>query len=314
MKTLHNKYNPYILTLILCSFILGCSKIPSTSDSQHGNSATSVDWSKSTIIKQGDIQVSIKRVSFPSDATSIQITLSVINLSNTKKIDFTGWSGLKNDLTGSSASLTDNNQNNYRRINAEMAHVEAIYPQKEVTDSILFEIPVNNIKWLHLELSANNFGGNGMLRYEFSVDKIRSAIVEVNNALDDYDIFIKNKPYLTNSDYVAVKAAYDSQLSKQQTLKQKALVARLAYQREGQRNVMFTAPGQAHAQEATLFNLKSQWDNIEGQLPLQNDKVNQLNFQLNKLENDAIALAKSKETAAKSRLAAAETDLEVQPQ
>ena len=135
---------------------------------QQATSSAAGDWTKSPIVKQGDIKVAIKRISVPS-GSPIQITLSVANLSTTKKVDFTGWSGVELGIDGSSASLTDNNQNNYKRITDGMAPDNTIYPQQEASDTIAFETPVENIQWLHLELPAKNFGGSGMLRFEFSI-------------------------------------------------------------------------------------------------------------------------------------------------
>jgi hypothetical protein len=125
-------------------------------------------------------------------------------LSTTKKVDFTGWGGVELGVDGSSASLTDNNQNNYRRIADGMAPDSAIYPQQEASDTISFETPVENIRWLHLELPAKNFGGSGMLRFEFSIDKIKAAMAEVRKAQADYVSWVANDSYLTNVDYVKI--------------------------------------------------------------------------------------------------------------
>jgi hypothetical protein len=174
--------------------------------SNSGHQATPAaagDWSKSAVVKQGDIKVAIKSISLPT-GSPIQITLSVANLSTTKKVDFTGWSGIELGIDASSASLTDNNQNNYKRITDGMAPDSTIYPQQEGSDTIAFETPVENIQWLHLELPAKNFGGSGMLRFEFSIDKIKAAMAEVRKAQADYASWLANDSYLTNADYVKI--------------------------------------------------------------------------------------------------------------
>ncbi len=56
--------------------------------------------------------------------------------------------------------------------------IEPGYPQKEQHDVVVFELPVETIKWLHLERPAENFGGSGMLRFEISMSEIAAARAE----------------------------------------------------------------------------------------------------------------------------------------
>jgi hypothetical protein len=261
---------------------------------QHATSSKGGDWSKSPIVKQGDITVAIKRVSFivPTGSDqemvklarspiSIQIGLSVANLSTTKKVDFTGWSGVELGIDASSASLADNNQNNYKRITDGMAPDSAIYPQQEeASDTITFETPVENIQWLHLELPAKNFGGIGMLRFEISGDKIR----QIRKALADYASFLANSGYLTNADYVKVA-------QKHKALEQ--YYANLQKQ------------SQTPAQKLALTKL---WNDTIL------DQWNELDKQLAEAQRNAFALESSKLTAAESVGAAAETNSQVPPQ
>src|ERR1035437_5625982 len=210
---------------------------------QQATSSTDGDWSKSPIVKQGDITVAIKRISFigatvsdqeivklARSPTIIQIGLSVANLSTTKKVDFTGWSGVELGIDAGSASLADNNQNNYKRITDGTASDNSIYPQHEASDAIVFEVPVENIQWLHLELPAKSFGGSGLLRFEISNDRI----TKIKRAMANYAAFIAGDGYLTNADYI--KAAkkhkeleqyYEDLQKKSQTQEQKLALVRL---------------------------------------------------------------------------------------
>lgn len=156
------------------------------------------EWSKSHIVKQGDVQIKIEdwtelggvKAESPSEpggwATynnlfTMRVVLS--NLSKTRKIDFTTWRGEPLHFGKDCATLSDDNGNVYKQINFEGKPLRAdwnyddyknettIYPQTEFTDLLVFEQPVKNLKWLHLELPANNFGGSGMIRFEISPDE-----------------------------------------------------------------------------------------------------------------------------------------------
>jgi hypothetical protein len=50
----------------------------------------------------------------------------------------------------------------------------SIYPGNSFDDLIVFQPPVKNIKWLHLELPTENFGGWGTLRFEIPASRIKS--------------------------------------------------------------------------------------------------------------------------------------------
>ena len=129
------------------------------------------NWSKSDTVQQGDLQIKI------SDISSIkygpyQITLLLSNLTDTKKIDFTTWRGKAFSVERDYATLTDDNGNEYKRIDAtELNYSDgfSIYPKRAANDFLFFQPPVANRKWLHLELPASNFGGSGMIRFEIHV-------------------------------------------------------------------------------------------------------------------------------------------------
>ncbi len=77
------------------------------------------------------------------------------------------------------AILTDNNNNAYKRIavtpdfDSKYSQAEtSIYPNDTFSDLLVFERPVANNQWLHLELPAKNFGGSGLIRFEIPSSKI----------------------------------------------------------------------------------------------------------------------------------------------
>ena len=145
----------------------------------------------------------------------LTINLTVANLEPNKKIDFQSWNG--------TANLSDNNGNSYKRINVNPniditpnmndgtagrmkldgvpvisitpnmeggsanANPVSIYPLKKQLDAIVFEPPVENTQWLHLELPADNFGGSGMLRFEIPMGKILAARAAIRKLADDYE-------------------------------------------------------------------------------------------------------------------------------
>ncbi|MFH0772616.1 MAG: hypothetical protein V1933_08365 [Candidatus Omnitrophota bacterium] len=152
-----------------------------------------VEWTKaSNAVQQGDVQVQIKVLkvgkallkdifgdSQESTDDLLVITLDISNISTGKKINFSTWQGEDFNFGRDFASLTDDNSNVYKRINfgptsrpVGGVDKESIYPGKVVTDLLVFEKPVDTVKWLHLELPAENFGGDGMIRFEIPASMI----------------------------------------------------------------------------------------------------------------------------------------------
>ena len=143
-------------------------------------------------LRLGDVQVQIKGVKVgkipvkdlmggdtESSDDLLAITVGVSNLSAGKKIDFATWRGERMSFDMAYASLTDDNENAYKRINfgATTKIVggvdnESIYPGQAITDVLVFEKPVAAAKWLHLELPAKNFNGVGVLRIEIPASMI----------------------------------------------------------------------------------------------------------------------------------------------
>lgn len=79
-----------------------------------------------------------------------------------------------------SSLIQDNFQNKYRKYEKSESDYDSdsrtisIYPGKEFQDYLAFEAPIKNIQWLHLELPAKNFGGEGMIRFEIPASEIKS--------------------------------------------------------------------------------------------------------------------------------------------
>jgi hypothetical protein len=157
--------------------------------SQQGASSAS-EWSSSDV-RQGDIQIAVKDIGigpvllskitggFEPTEDYLRIQLSVGNTSSTKKYDFHTWRGSTISTSRDYATLTDNNGNIYKIITFGFAQAiyntrdeSSIYPQQGFTDLVVFEKPVDGIKWIHLELPAANFGGSGMIRFEIPASRI----------------------------------------------------------------------------------------------------------------------------------------------
>lgn len=106
----------------------------------------------------------------------LSIRIEIKNLSAGKKLDFETWRGGDFIFSENYASLSDNYENTYKRASSTPiggVSYESIYPGKSITDVLVFEVPVDTIKWLHLELPARNFGGEGKLRIEIPASMIQ---------------------------------------------------------------------------------------------------------------------------------------------
>ena len=106
--------------------------------------------------------------------------VNIANLNQTTTTDFQTWRGTAIAIGGGYANLTDNHGKSYKRINITPSMKDgspnpdtvSIAPLKEQLDIVVFELPAGNIQWLHFELPAENFGGDGVLRFEIPASKI----------------------------------------------------------------------------------------------------------------------------------------------
>lgn len=138
-------------------------------------------------VRQGDIQVRVAGVSVGKvpleDAFSegskskddfLMVKLELKNTSSTRKVEYHTWSGRDLIFERDYATLRDNFDNVYKRVSfGQISHPvgaversESIYPGKSISDVLVFEVPVDTIEYLRLELPAKNFGGTGMLRLQ----------------------------------------------------------------------------------------------------------------------------------------------------
>jgi len=152
------------------------------------------EWASATsAVRQGEIEIQVTGCGVAkiplkdmfgktgqSKDSHLWIGIAVRNLSAGKKVDFSTWRGLDFIASRSSATLSDDNENHYRGVSFGVADhpvginedQESLYPGKSTQDVLIFEVPVSNIRWLHLELPASNFGGTGKLRFEIPASMI----------------------------------------------------------------------------------------------------------------------------------------------
>jgi len=137
-------------------------------------------------VRQGDLQVQITQVTIgqvplktitgnsKSKDNLLMVKLKLLNMNPTKKVEYHSWSGKDISFDRDFATLEDNFGNSYKRISfglgsypvGAVERSASIYPNKSVTDVLVFEVPLNTIEYLRLELPAKNFGGTGMLRLQ----------------------------------------------------------------------------------------------------------------------------------------------------
>jgi hypothetical protein len=137
-------------------------------------------------VRQGDLQVQITLVTIgqvplktitgnsKSKDNLLMVKLELLNMNPTKKVEYHSWSGKDISFDRDFATLKDNFDNSYKRISfglgsypvGAVERSESIYPNKSVTDVLVFELPLDTIEYLRLELPAKNFGGTGMLRLQ----------------------------------------------------------------------------------------------------------------------------------------------------
>jgi len=99
----------------------------------------------------------------------------------TRKVDYYGWGTFGDNFSSRLIPrLTDNFGNSYRRVNFGpnervngQVRLEALHPGKSVGDLVVFEVPIDKVEYLRLELPAGNFGGTGKLRLQIPKTMIR---------------------------------------------------------------------------------------------------------------------------------------------
>lgn len=138
------------------------------------------------VVRLGDLKVQITETTigkvqlkdiFREDATSKEdfliVKLELRNLNPTKKVEYRSWAGEDFSLGHDHAALIDNFNNRYKRIGFGLGSYpvgavkgsESLYPNKSVTDVLVFELPLDRATYLELELPASNYGCEGMIRF-----------------------------------------------------------------------------------------------------------------------------------------------------
>lgn len=103
------------------------------------------------------------------------IHVEMKNQTETKKLDYRSWAEEHSILSDGAGRLTDNFGNTYKRINfgfssrieGRVSGSESIYPGKAIGDVLTFEVPIDKVEYLRLELPGNNFGGKGSFGFKF---------------------------------------------------------------------------------------------------------------------------------------------------
>lgn len=117
---------------------------------------------------------------YESADSYLKLVLEVSNSSQDRKLDFASWMGSDFAISRDYASVRDNHNNIYKRIDFGFStraegqiDRESLYPGKSVRDVLVFEPPIRNVEYLRLELPAKNFGGDGMIRFEIPAEMIK---------------------------------------------------------------------------------------------------------------------------------------------
>ena len=180
-----------------------------------------IDASKE-FAKFHNIEVKIKSVNidfvtgksfrdFTSKEKLLKIVLSVNNLNPNKKVDFDGWGDNDLSLSENMPSLNDNFGNSYKTIGFGLSSKvdgqigsEALYPNKPVSDMIVFEVPLKTVDFLVLDLPAKNLKLDGRIRF-----KIPSSMIDldVKKAQEKNEILKKKDEQEREKQMLAMKQA-----------------------------------------------------------------------------------------------------------
>lgn len=102
-----------------------------------------------------------------SDNPHFQIELLLQNTSDKKKADYRSWNPLFS-IGGDVAYLVDDVGNHYKRMDFSIYKAvgqvdtgASIYPGKELSELLIFEVPADSAKSLELNLPNGNLGGDG---------------------------------------------------------------------------------------------------------------------------------------------------------
>ncbi len=99
------------------------------------------------------------------------VNLGIGTTNPNRKIDYQTWAGQDISIKRDFATISDNNSNHYKRIGFGFSNdpigrtdSNSIYPDKPVTDVLVFEVPLKTAEFLTIELPASNVGEKGFFR------------------------------------------------------------------------------------------------------------------------------------------------------
>jgi hypothetical protein len=115
-----------------------------------------------------------------SEDVLLAVTIEVLNTSKTKKLEYRSYTSALASLEDIFPHLTDDKENRYKRITfgiglavKDAQDETSLYPGKSLRDVIVFEAPVEGIKWLRFGFPAQSFGETGDFRFEIPRDMIK---------------------------------------------------------------------------------------------------------------------------------------------
>lgn len=108
-----------------------------------------------------------------SDKKYFQMAVQLTNGSRTRKLEYTPWMSPQL-VVAPRPKLYDDLGNQYRgvdfgfasRVEGQAQGLQAIYPEKSVSDVLVFEVPVDAAPLVRLELPAENVNGTGLFRFK----------------------------------------------------------------------------------------------------------------------------------------------------
>jgi hypothetical protein len=114
----------------------------------------------------------------------LTIRLSLLNVSQTKKVTYRSWSDQTTLIGRDHATLKDSFGNSYTRtVTLLGANSRTVHPDKSVTDVLTFERPIDKASYLELELSASNYGCEGVICFRIPLISVEGSEANKQQAL-----------------------------------------------------------------------------------------------------------------------------------
>ncbi|MFO0845931.1 MAG: hypothetical protein U0797_26715 [Gemmataceae bacterium] len=113
----------------------------------------------------------------------LMVQVDLLNTNPTRKVDYTSWASRDVPTTGGRATLTDNLGNTYKQIDfgpgsypaGAVGGAASVYPDKPVSDVLVFEVPLKAATHLDLELPGRNCGAEGAARFRIPTSVVTQA-------------------------------------------------------------------------------------------------------------------------------------------